>query len=162
MVKFDKRYLIFLLKFFVIFLFLEFFIFATNLTFLQEFIAKTQAEFFGLRYAGNFVFVSDGIFEIVPECTGIVSTSILASIIFSLKKPEMKKKLLIFGLGFVLLFIVNYLRVLSIIWIGMEYGIENAEILHVTSWFASSGLVIALWYYFTKRITGAKNFKGFL
>tara|TARA_Y100000310_G_scaffold343831_2_gene453360 strand:- start:16331 stop:16816 length:486 start_codon:yes stop_codon:yes gene_type:complete len=161
-VKLDKKYLIFLVKFFAIFLFLEFFVFGTNLTFLQEFIAKTQADFLGLRYVNNLIFVSDGIFEIVPECTGIVSASILASIIFSMKKPEMKKKFFIFGLGFVLLFIVNYLRVLSIIWVGMEFGIENAELLHITSWFVSSGLVLGLWYYFTKRITGEKNLSGFL
>ena len=158
----DKKYLIFLVKFFAIFLSLEFFVFGTNLTFLQEFIARTQAELLGLRNVKNLIFVSDGIFEIVPECTGIVSTSILASIIFSLKKPEMKKKLFIFGLGFVLLFIWNYLRVLSVIWTGVEFGIENAEILHVISWFTTSGLVLVLWYYFTKKITKAKNFSGFL
>jgi len=161
-VKLNKKYLLFLVKFFAIFLFLEFFVFGTNLTFLQEFIAKTQADFFGLKNVKNFIFISDGIFEIVPECTGIVSTSILASIIFSLKKPEMKKKLLIFGLGFMLLFIVNYLRVLSIVWVGIEFGMETAETLHIISWFVSSGIVLALWYYFTKRITGAKNFSGFL
>lgn len=159
--KIQKKHLVFIAKFTAIFLFLEFIVF-NNMVFIQEFIAQSQAQILGLESVGRFVFVKDGAFEIVPECTGIVSTSILAGIVFSLRKPELKKKLGIFFAGFLILLAVNYLRVMGIIWLGNEFGMGYAEIMHITSWFATSGIVLALWYYFTKKISGVKSFSGFL
>jgi len=162
MVKLEKKHLVFLAKFSIIFIFLEFVLLGTITQPLEIFIATTQAGLLGLKSQANYIFVDSGAFVIVPECTGIVGTSILAAIIFSLKKPEFKKKLLIFMAGAIPLLILNFIRVLLVTWIGKEFGVDTAEIIHVASWFMSTFLVLGFWYYLTKRITGEKNFSGFL
>ncbi len=153
---------VFFAKFFAIFLFLEFLVVNFPVVPLQEFIARTLASFLGLGYSGSLVFVSEGAFEITASCTGLVSASVLAAIIFSLKKPELKEKAVVFAAGFVALLVVNYFRVLLVLWSGKEFGIAVAEIVHVLSWFVTSGAVIAAWYFFTKKTAGIKDFSGFL
>ncbi len=110
----------------------------------------------------NLVFVKDGVFEITPSCTGLVSTSILAAIVYSLKKSGLKRKTLIFLAGASMLIFLNYFRVLAVLWTGKEFGTNAAGITHVVSWFSTTIFVLVLWYYFTKKITGAKNFSDFI
>lgn len=157
-----KPGIIFLAKFFVVF-----FVFEWLLTFLraeplQDFIASSQAAFFGLKTSTNLIFVEDGIFEINSSCTGLVSSIILGAIVFSLKKPELPKKIAIFLSGALLLVFLNYFRVMAVIFVGVHYGMRAAEIVHVISWFSTTAFVIGIWYLFTKRISKVKNFAGFL
>ena len=159
--KLSKKEKYFLIKFFSIFGVLEVIIHAAPIGFLQEFIASTQAEFFGLVNNGTQIFVTGGLFEIVPSCTGLVSASVLAAIIFSLKKPEIKEKITIFAAGLISLLVLNYFRVLLVVWSGKEFGLGLAELIHIISWFSTAALIIALWYYFTKKTTGEKSFSGF-
>ncbi len=160
--KLEKKEILFLAKFFAIFLILEWAINTIDLSAAQALIASTVAGFMGLKTVGNLIFVSDGAFEIVPSCTGLVSTGILAAIIFSMKKPELGKKIAIFAAGSLLLIALNYFRVMTVVLIGKLYGVQAGEITHIISWFSTAAFVIGLWYYFTKKITGVKNFSGFL
>jgi len=161
-VKIEKKELIFFAKFFGIFLGLEYLIITLDFSPFQEFIATSQAAILGITSVGNLIFVKNGAFQIVPSCIGLVSGSVLAAAVFSLKKPELKQKILVFLSGFVLLIILNYFRVLLVIWTGNEFGLEIAEYVHVATWFTTAIFVLGLWYYFTKKITGVKNFSGFL
>lgn len=153
---------IFLAKFFAIFFSLEAIINYFGFKPLEIFIASSQAGLLGMQGFQNYVLAKGGTFEINPSCTGLVSSSILAATVFALKKPDLKKKAMIFIAGTVLLLVLNYFRVLAVLWTGREYGIANAEIVHIASWFSTTVLVLALWYYFTKRITSAKNFSDFM
>ena len=158
----QRKELVFLLKFFAIFAFAEAFIFLLDFSALENFIASSSAYWLGLASSGNLVFVPDGIFEINPQCLGLVSGSVLAAIIFSLKKPEILEKTVIFLCGFALLLVLNYLRILLVILSGKTFGIEAGGIVHIASWFTTAALVLGLWYYFTKKLTGARSFSGFL
>ena len=160
--KLEKKEWIFIGKFIVIFSVLEFIIFNLDMSFLQFFIAQTQADFFNLQFRNNLIFVKDGAFVIVPSCTGVVSGSILAGIVFSLKKPELKRKIGIFLAGLAGLIILNYLRVMFVIWTGKEFGLGVGDLVHVVTWLFTAIFVIGAWFVVTKKITGVKDFQGFL
>jgi len=161
-VNLSKKEIIFIAKFFILFFVLEMIIHLLPLVSFQNFIAQTQGLFFGVEFNKNLIFISDGVFEIVPSCTGLVSASVLFAIIFSLKKPKIKEKFLIFLAGFVLLVLLNFLRIFFVVWTGIEFGIAIAEIVHILSWFSTAIFVIGLWYYFTIKITKEKSFSGFI
>ena len=160
--KLEKREWVFIGKFVVIFSVLEFIIFNVDMSFLQFFITQTQANFFNLQFRNNLIFVKDGTFAIVPSCTGVVSGSILAGIVFSLKKPELKKKIGVFLAGLAALLFLNYFRIMFVIWVGKEYGLEIADWVHVVTWLFTAVFVIGAWFVVTKKVTGVKDFQGFL
>ncbi len=83
---------------------------------------------------------------------------ILASIVFSLRKPEFKKKLVLFSMGFAVLFLSNFLRIYLVLLAGINYGIGAADLVHTISWFTTSALIILLWYYLTKKIAKVEKF----
>jgi exosortase/archaeosortase family protein len=158
----EKREAFFILKFFAIFLILELALHIIGFEQLQNMIAKSQAKVFNLVSEGNNIFLDAGVFEINPSCTGLVSGIILAAIIFSLKKPDLPKKIFILISGSLVLFVINYFRVLIVIWAGIEFGMQAAEAVHVVSWFSTTFFVFGAWYYFTKLVSGAKNFDDFI
>ena len=154
--------IVFLAKFFALFFVLQLLILIADLSILQNAISSGISDMAGLEYYGKFVMVKDGAFEITPSCTGLVSAAILASIIFSLRKPGMKNKFLLFFAGAIMLFAVNYFRVLFVVIAGKEFGIEAAEMLHIISWFVMSAGIIIVWYWFTKKFAKIESFDGFL
>lgn len=157
-----RRELWYLLKFFLIFAAAEAMLFYLDFSALEGFIAQSAATWLALPSSGNLIFLKDGALEINSQCTGLVSSSVLGAIVFSLRKPGLKQKTAIFLAGFFLLLVLNYFRVFLVVWAGKAYGIGTGEIVHVASWFTTALLVIGLWYYFTKRITGTRDFSGFL
>ena len=157
-----RKELLFLLKFFMIFAAAEALLIYADFSTLESFIAGSAAQWLGLAHSANLIFLQDGTFEINSHCTGLVSASVLAAIVFSLRRPDLPKKAGIFLAGFSLLLVLNYFRVFLVVWTGKTYGIGAGEIVHVASWFTSAAFVLALWYYITKKITGADDFSGFL
>jgi len=153
-----KQNVLFLLKFFLIFGVLQSIIVAAPLSALNEWIASVEASALSLENHGDSVVSGNASYVITNSCTGLVSGSILAAIVFSLKKPGVKKKTIVFLAGAVVLFLVNLLRVYVVILGGITYGFGFAEALHVASWFAMSALIISLWYYLTKKWVGVKDF----
>lgn len=152
----------FLAKFFAIFFTLEAAINYFGFSALQNFIASSGAAALGLKSSESLVFVKSGVFDINPSCTGLVSSSILFAIVFSLRKPSTREKATIIIAGAALLLALNYFRVIAVLWTGKEFGVEAAEAVHIASWFSTTVFVLALWYFFTKKITGAKNFSDFM
>ena len=160
MVSYSKE-IIFLAKFFAIFFTAEFLINTFRAPMLENFLSGSVAQILGLQSFGNLIFVTTGAFEITPSCTGLVGASILGAIIFSLKKPQIKQKISVFIAGTLLLFVLNYLRLILVVLAGKYHGLEVAEIVHVVSWFSTAIFVLLIWYEFTKKLTGVKNFSGF-
>ncbi len=152
----------FLVKFFALFTILHILLIVVDLSFFQNAIASFQAELLSVPFAGNAVFIGEGNFLITASCTGLVSSIILAAIIFSLKKPGLKQKVLIFLGGTILLLVVNQVRLLFVLFSAKLFGVFFAEIVHVFSWFATTVAIIFAWYYFTKRLTKIDSFEGFL
>jgi len=162
MVKISKLELYFIVKFFILFSVLQLIILFWDLTSFQQMIASIAAGWANLRYEGIGIFVEDGVFLVTKNCTGWVSSFILGSIVFSLKKPELPKKVLLFVISTIALLIINLFRIYFVIILGANYGLYAGEIVHIISWFVMSGVIIAIWYYGTKRIAKVQNFAGFL
>ncbi len=158
----ENKTIFFLIKFTVIFSALHYLVWSIPLNFLQNWIAFLQAGFFGLPLQENLVFLEEKQILINPSCTGLISISILAAIIFSLKKPEMKKKMQIFVLAGTIMFFLNLLRIYFVLWSGLNFGEELIGVLHEISWMTTAVFIIGLWYYFTKKITKVKEFNELL
>lgn len=159
---FEKRAIIFLIKFFAIYLILQALILLAPLNWLKNSIASFQAGLLGLEAIENIIVLQGHRFEIVANCTGLMGISVLAAIIFSLKSPEMKKKVALFALGALVLFPVNLLRVYLVLLAATIWGAGIAEWLHTLTWFGVSAAILILWYYLTKKIAGKKEFSNML
>ncbi|PJA19480.1 MAG: hypothetical protein COX63_01510, partial [Candidatus Diapherotrites archaeon CG_4_10_14_0_2_um_filter_31_5] len=117
-----NKTILFLIKFGVIFFVLHFLVWSIPVLFLQNWIAFLQAGFFELPLQDNLIYLNQKQILINPSCTGLISLSILAAIIFSLTKPEMKKKIQIFVLAGSIMFVLNLLRIYFVLWTGINFG----------------------------------------
>ena len=160
--RFWEKALVFLVKFFVIYALLQFLIVSLPLGFLENGIALLEANALGLQAEGNAIFFDSHAFQIVPNCTGLVGISVLASIIFALRRPELKKKILLLAFGTLALFPLNLLRLYLVLLAAISFGPEMAEGLHTAAWFAVSAAIILLWYWLTKRAAKVKEFASLL
>ncbi len=153
-----RKELVFLVKFFAIYLVLQGLIMLAPLGGLQNFIALLGAGLLGLESGGNAIGAGGGTFIIAANCTGLVSASILAAVVFSLKKPEFKKKLLVFAAGAVALMLLNIVRLYIVLLVALGFGMQWADTAHIVSWFTTAALVLAAWYFGTKKIANVANF----
>jgi len=157
-----RKSLLFAAKFFLIYGILQAIIYIAPISALTNFIAALEGNALGLQFAGDKIAAGDALYVITNSCTGLVSWSILAAIIFSLRKPAMAKKLQMALLGGALLFIINLFRVAAVILVGLGFGHGTAEFAHTVSWFAMSAFVLGVWFLLTKRLTGIKDFSELL
>jgi len=151
-----KKIIVFILKFFLIFSLLNLLIEIANLNLLTNFIASVSSNALGLMVIGNAVLVNGSFFVVTNSCTGLVSASILAAIIFSLKKPTFGKKVLLFFCGLVIILVINIPRVMFVLFMAKN-GFD-AELIHEITWFFMSAIVLLVWYYGTKISLKGKNF----
>ena len=159
---FRKKALFFLVKFFVIYGVLQAAILAAPIGQLKAWIAGIEAGLLGLPTQGNLLFFNGHVFEIAANCTGLMSAAVLAAIIFSLKKPDLKKKIALFAVGSIALFALNIARIYTVLLAAISFSPESAETLHIVTWFVMAGAILALWYWLTKRIAGTKAFSEML
>jgi len=152
-----KQEIIFLVKFFLIYGILQSIIQIAPMNFITWPIASFEASLLGLESEQNAVISGPITFVINNSCTGLVSISVLAAIVFSFKRPKLKKKLIIFIPCAIALFFINLLRVYMVLFFGVAVNHSLAEPVHVASWFIMSGAIIALWYEATKRFAGTKD-----
>ena len=154
--EFKKKAILFLIKFFVIYAVLQFLILALPIGFIENGIAEIEASAIGGKAEGNVIEFDNATathsFQIVPNCTGLVGISVLAAIIFALRKPKLNKKIALLAIGAAILFPLNLLRVYFVLWISIVYSPEIGEILHITTWFIAAGAILVIWYYFTKKL----------
>jgi exosortase/archaeosortase family protein len=153
---FVKNALFFLAKFAIIFTILNIFIEIADLSSLTNFIAAFSANALGLYSFLNVVLVGSEVFVVSNSCTGLVSASILASIIFSLKKPRVGKKILFLLAGVLILALINIPRVILVLY-SAKLGF-NAELVHEITWYLMSGAIILIWYYGSKKLLDKKEF----
>lgn len=152
----------FVVKFLLIFAVLETILVFSDLSLLNNSLAGFEAGLLGLQHSGNIIFAGGEELRISESCTGLASVIVLASIVFALRKPEMGKKLKIFFAGFVVLFLLNLLRLYLVLLAAVMWGASAAETVHVTSWFAVAVIVLALWHFLTVKIAGTKDLRELL
>ncbi len=158
----QRQSVLFAIKFFIIFFAAQAIIYLAPLEPLTHSIASLEANLLDLEFAKDSIVAGNSLYVITNSCTGLVSWSILAAIIFSLHKPTLGKKIQMAVFGGILLFLVNLARVYGVLLVGVQFGGEAAGMSHVISWFAMSGLILAVWFALTKRMTGIKEFSELL
>ena len=157
-----RKEIVFLAKFFLIYALLQALIQFSPLYPLEKFIAGIEANAAGLESSGNAIRTINGDFAINASCTGLVSAGVLAAIIFSLRKPGLKTKLLLLAAGAIALFLLNLARVYVVVLVAVNYGTGAAEFAHVTSWFATAAFILAAWILGIKKIAGIRDFSGLI
>ena len=150
----------FLGKFFLIFIILTTIVDILDLSLFTNWLASISAIPLGLLVVGSVVFVGDQQFFVSNACTGLVSASILAAVIFSLKKPILEEKIVIFFTGLIILLIANIPRLMLVLWTAIIGA--DANFVHVLTWFLMSALILLIWYFGTKRFSGIQNFSELL
>lgn len=150
--KKQKIALFFLAKFLVIYLVLQFVLLQLPLQPLENGLAELEGNWLQIPVEGNRLFVSNGVFVVDTNCTGLVSGIILAAIVFSLQKPDWKKKVLLWFSGSVLMFVLNLFRLYVVLWTGKNVSVEAAQTVHWISWFSTGALIIVVWLLVSKRI----------
>lgn len=152
----NEPILIFLVKFFLIFIILEILINLIDLSLITNPLTMIIANFFNLSYYNNMLFANSSSFIISNSCTGLVSLAILIAITLPLKKLELKKKIQIILVGAVLLLILNIPRVGLVIYSSI-LGFD-AEIVHELTWFFMSAVILLVWYFGIKFIEKEDDF----
>ena len=158
----EKKSLGFLARFFAIFGVGSIALPAAPLGWLEEAMTAAEAQILGLQAKGNTVFIQDFAFIINEYCTGALSSVILLALVFSLKKPEIKTKIWMWAIGTIVLFAANIARVYAVLWSGLAISPAIAESVHVATWFLVSAVIIAVWYFLTKKIAKIENFRELL
>ena len=157
---FDKKILFFLLRFFFIFAALNILIDLAPLGVLNNSIATLSSSLIGLTSKENAIIVGEKVFLVTNSCTGLISVSILAAIIFSLKRPVLRKKIFLFIGGAILILLLNIPRI-SLILFSAKMGFD-AELAHTLTWFFMSAIVLIIWYFGTKKIEEINEFNELL
>ena len=156
----QKQLLLFAVKFFSIFVVLNVLIELADLSFLTGWLASVVGWILGVATASNILLINSSQFVVTNSCTGLVSASILASIVFALRLPSLKKKIGVFVLGLVVLMLINVPRVALVV-LAAKRGFD-VELVHELTWGLMSAIVLLIWYYGTKKITRVKEFSELL
>jgi len=152
--------LLFVAKFFIIYFILTALLELADLSWLTSAIAFAAAAPMGFAVLGSTVLVNGELFLVTNLCTGLMSASILAAIIFSARRPSFLKKLGLFVAGLVALLVFNIPRLMLVLY-SAKLGMD-AELVHTLTWFLMSALVLAIWFFGMKKICGIKDFNGLL
>ncbi|MFA5763663.1 MAG: hypothetical protein WC915_02535 [archaeon] len=156
-----NKMLIFLVKFFILFFVLSELINFLDLSFFLNIITKISASYLNLQFIGNQIFIGSNIFIVTNSCTGLVSASILAAVIFALKKPKIHQKLKLFIFGTLLLLVINVPRIILILFIAKATSIDP-DLVHTLTWFLMSFIILIIWYFGTKSVAKIKEFDELL
>ncbi len=154
--KRNKSILIFLVKFFGIFIILEALITLIDLTLLTNFITIIVANLFNLPYLNSTIFVNSSSFIVTNSCTGLVSLAILTAITLPLKQMKLKNMVLVIAIGAILLLTLNIPRIALVIYAGI-LGFD-AELVHEFTWFVMSAIILLIWFYGVKLIQKEDDF----
>ncbi|MEK6958651.1 MAG: archaeosortase/exosortase family protein [archaeon] len=155
-----EKLLWFLAKFFGIYFALTILIELADLSFLTQAIAKIAGDALGMAVSGSIVQINGHTYTISNSCTGLASASILAAVIFSLKKPELVKKVMLFIAGTLILLLANIPRVMLVL-VAAKAGFD-ANMVHTLTWFLMSAIILLIWYYGTKKMGKVKDFSELL
>lgn len=105
----------------------------------------------GVRLEDNYLFFQDAVFNLNESCIGIVSASMVLGLVASSVGLSQVNRLRTLACGVASMAVVNFFRVLVVLYSVPFYGPDFAEALHVASWFVMAVGTIFAWYYFAKK-----------
>jgi exosortase/archaeosortase family protein len=146
-----------------------YFVIYFNLSFepLQVFLASSTSNvlrFFGYptRQVDYFlkIFYSKGVLEIEIswDSTGWKSIYLLTALTLAVPFRKIKSKIIFLLIGIPIIFLINFIRILTTILISLNYGIKYFDIIHIFLW--REGLIFAvliLWFTWLKTSYKIKN-----
>ena len=137
----------FLLRFFAVFMLVEVFLTIFPPIHYQQWLASAVANVLGLSSQGVFIYVNGIAFEISAFCTGLSTWGLWLGLLygFSFPRGNAKIKYALLGLGGIVL--VNFFRLMGIVYAGVNYSFFAVDTLHTLTWFVMSALVLGAWYF---------------
>ncbi len=136
----------FLFRFFAVFALVEVFLTIFPPIHYQQWLASSVAGVLGLSSQGIFIYVNGFAFEISAFCTGLSTWGLWLGLLYGFSFPRGVKKIkyALFGLGGIIL--VNFFRLVGIVYAGTHYSFVAVDTLHTLTWFIMSALVLGAWY----------------
>ena len=132
-------------KFFLVFGAGQALLLGADLRPLLDWIAGLVGGWTGLAVQGNRIVFAGGAFAVTENCSGLFSVALLAGLVFAGRRPGLRGKLALLGVGAAGLFALNLARLYGVVEAGKFGGAGTAEALHVGSWFLTGGLVLFYW-----------------
>jgi exosortase/archaeosortase family protein len=87
-------------------------------------------------------------FTIIPACTALLAYILLIELILFTRNISLKNSLKLFFLGSAMIFIMNLLRILILIFIHLNFGKNYFDAMHLIFWHIVSTLFIAFVWIF--------------
>ena len=149
----------FVLRFLAVFIAFQAIALLSPLHFLQNGMAQLLGGMYSIPVSGSLLLLRPTAFEITPLCTGITSISIWLGLLWGFKLPEKKEKIALAVWGSIAILLINFLRVMLIVFWGTTYPLAEVENLHIISWFVLSGIMVVAWKHFLVQRYAFKNGK---
>ncbi|MBM3282399.1 MAG: exosortase/archaeosortase family protein [Candidatus Diapherotrites archaeon] len=135
----------FVFRFFIIFGLVEFVTYYFPPLTYQEWLAALLGNGLNVSVNETLLFVNGIVFEITPFCTGLSTWGLLLGLIYGFDVLSARKKILYALAGWVIIFGINILRLLAIVYVGKTYHVDAVDTLHTLTWFVMSAIVLWLW-----------------
>lgn len=155
----NPRVITFVWRFLLVFFAFQLLALFTPLHFLQDTMAQLLGRMFSIPVQGDLLLLRPTVFEITPLCTGISSIAIWLGLLWGFKLPEKKEKAALAVWGSIAILLVNFFRVMLIVYWGTTYPLAQVELAHTISWFVLSGIIIWSWHYYLMQRYNFKNGK---
>jgi len=122
-------------------------------TFLTNAIASLETLFlnaagFTTRAANSIIVVNNSVFEIIPDCTGLVMIFLFLALFYATTPRASfvrKRSLPAVMVYCIALFAFNLARLFITLAIGAAYGENALNSAHALLWFVDAGVVLAAW-----------------
>ena len=137
----------------LILLLIPFFIFQFLATKITLYTAYLLLKIFGQTFLiDNFIFFNKTIVEFIPACSASLAYYLLFFLIILTKDIKFLKRIKIFLLGSLIILIVNLIRIIILILILDNYGIDLFNKIHILIWSFIGSIFVALVWIFLVRI----------
>ncbi len=102
---------------------------------------------FNATAAGSTLFANNAVFQIIPDCSGLVMIFLFLALFYATPRASFVRKrgttaIAAYAVG---LFIFNLLRLFVTLSIGAAYGEGALNAAHAALWFVDAGVVLAAW-----------------
>lgn len=149
----------FAIRFLGIFFLFQFIAVAGLFNWFQEMLAQFLGNWYAIPVRGTLLLLTPTPFEISALCTGITSVGIWIGLLWGFKLPLREEKIALAVWGSMLILIANIIRVMLIVYFGINLYLREVEVIHIASWFVMSALILYAWYHFMCQRYGYSNGK---
>lgn len=149
----------FLIRFFVVFFAIELLLAYFPPVAYQTWLAESVGSVVHVPANGIFLSVNGIQFEISAFCTGLTSWGLLVGLLVGFTYPPWLKKIKYAALGLVGILMVNFFRLILIVYVGMATHLTMVDVLHTMTWFVMSALVVGVWYWMLCRHVKTRDSK---